>query len=195
VRGLRLVRLLIRSRARISAPRAVGSGRVRIKPGKIRAGDRLVARIPLRAAALRRARRRRVPTLRAGKLRVTARARGLSSAELTRLVLALQAQVEALSRRLDELASRNASELAALRDELAALAAQADVLEAGVAALQTALEALSADLNARIAGLEGDSSPSWPSRSSTSTSSRAARRRSARRSPRSSPTSARWRVG
>jgi hypothetical protein len=154
--GTPIVRLLVRRHARVSAPRASGSGRVRIKPGKIRPGDRFVARIPLRAAVRRRARRQRMPTLRVRALRLTARAAILSNDELTRLVLALQDQLTALSRRLDDLTDRQASDMASLRGELAALAARVAVLESGLGALQGALTALEADLSARIAELTGD---------------------------------------
>ena len=115
--------------ARISAPRASGSGRVRIKPLKIRSGDRFAARVPLRAAALRRARRQRVPTLRAGKLRVTARAQGPSNAELTRLLLSLQAQVESGTAALGTTVTSLQSDLGGVEGSLSSLQGQGGALE------------------------------------------------------------------
>jgi hypothetical protein len=69
--GTPIVRLLIRRRARVTAPRPLGSGRVRIKPGTIRAGDRFASRLRVRPAMLRRARRQPVPALRARAMRLT----------------------------------------------------------------------------------------------------------------------------
>jgi hypothetical protein len=64
-----LVRLLVRRRAHVSAPRALGSGRVRIAPESIRPGDRFAVRLRISPKLLRRARHQRVPTLRARALR------------------------------------------------------------------------------------------------------------------------------
>jgi hypothetical protein len=103
--GTPLVRLLVRRRARLVAPNAFGSGNVRITPGGLRAGDRFAVRIRIRPAVRRRARQQRFPILRARALRVTARASALSNDELTRLLFQLQAQLAALSRRMDDLAA------------------------------------------------------------------------------------------
>jgi len=154
--GTPVVRLLVRRRARVSAPAAVGTGQVSILPSAVRAGDRFSARVAVRKAALRRARLRRVPSFAASGLRVTARASGLSNDELTRLVLALQSQLAELSRRVDELSNRQSSDVASLRADLNVVSARIGTLETSLGELQSALSALDAELRSRIAQLEGD---------------------------------------
>ena len=152
--GTPFVRLLVRRRAHVSAPRALGAGRVRITPGSIRPGDRFAVRLRIRPKLLRRARHQRVPSVRVRALRVTARASALSNDELTRLVLQLQAELAALSRRMDQLAATQASDIGALRAELATLTARVTALESGLAVLQGSLSGLADTLGARIDALD-----------------------------------------
>ena len=105
---------------------------------------------------LRRARRERMPALRARSLRLTARASALSNDELTRLILSLQGQLAALSLRMDQLAAKSAADTAALQAQLNALAARVSALEAGLGQLQTALDELDDALLDRIDQLEDD---------------------------------------
>jgi prefoldin subunit 5 len=149
--GTPIVRLLVRRRARVTAPRPFGSGRVRIKPGQVRAGDRFASRLLVNPAMLRRARHQRMPAL-----RLTARASTLSTDELTQLVLSLQAQLAALTRRIDDLSAKQASDLSALQAQLAALTGRVSALETGLAQLQGALGQLDTELQDRIDQLDGD---------------------------------------
>ena len=111
-----------------TARRTGHAGLERIKPSSIRAGDRFASRLRVRPAMLRRARSQRVPALRAGTLRLTARASALSNEELTRLLLSLQSQLAALSLRMDALAAKNAADTAALQAQINALAARVTAL-------------------------------------------------------------------
>jgi hypothetical protein len=155
--GTPMLRLVLARRARVTAPRPFGKGRVRVKAGSLRPGDRFTARIRIRPAQLRRARRQAVPTLRIRALRVTARASALSPNELTQLVLALQAQLVTLSKRVDELAAAHASDMAGLQAQLDALGVRVTALETGLTLLQGSLQGLADDITARLDGLDAGS--------------------------------------
>jgi hypothetical protein len=154
--GTPVVRLVVRRGVRVSAPAASGTGRVAIAASTVRAGDRVRAGVRISRQIRRKARRQRVPMLGSRTLWVTARASALSDEELTRLVFALQQQLAALSRRVDELSQRQASDSAALRAHIEVLLVRLSTLNTGLGALQSGLAALEADIDARLDSLEGD---------------------------------------
>lgn len=104
-----LVRISLSRHRRLSAPSPTGRGKAAIMPSAIRTGDRLKASAPLSRRAVRRLRRRAVPSFRARRARLSNRASALSTDELTSIVAELARQLYLLSDRVDGLASSPAT--------------------------------------------------------------------------------------
>jgi hypothetical protein len=112
-----LVRVSLPGRARVSAPAIGGRGTTAILPSALRVGDRLKATAPLSKAAVKRLRKRAVPSFRAKRAKVARRASVLSNDELTRMLADLSGQLNKLTGRVDGLASLTSSQLGGLRSE------------------------------------------------------------------------------
>jgi hypothetical protein len=140
--GTPVVRLLVRRRARVAAPQPFGSGHVKIAPSAIRAGDGVLARIRVRPALRRRARKQAVPSLRVRSLRVNSRSSALTTDELAQLMVTLQAQLAVLAQRMDQLAAAQGAGIPDLQQQIDAVQAGMDDLATQLAAVEETLQDL-----------------------------------------------------
>ena len=103
--GKGLVRVSLPRGTRLRAPAPSGRGTAAILPSALRPGDQLKASAPLSRGAVKRLRKRAVPSFRVRKARVARRSSALSTDELMRIVGDLGRQLGQLTGRVDGLAS------------------------------------------------------------------------------------------
>ena len=149
--GKGLVRVSLPRGTRLSAPSPSGRGTVPILPSALRPRDQLKASAPLSRGAVKRLRKRAVPSFRVRKARVARRSSALSTDELTRIVGDLGRQLGQLTGRVDGLAALITSQLGGLRSEFASTTERVNTLTNTVGTLETSL----AQLLSRLTLLEG----------------------------------------
>lgn len=156
--GSPIATLVLKAKKSLKAPSPSGKGKVEISPDSLRSGDQVKGRGKLKGKQGKKL----VPKVKAKKLKVKSRESRYSVDELTDALIGLFGNVNALSKRLDDLTTSVKSSLADLQaqiDELKEdnqnLQVQLDAITAQLPALETRLAALEAELAALSTQVDG----------------------------------------